>query len=378
MKMSLPRRAFTIVEMMVVIAILMILLALLLPSMGRARSAAKLASCTNNLRMIYTATGGYTTDQARATPPTPLTVPGWQSQILPFLNGDMRVLYCMEDNNPYSVAGSTTGTTGTTGTGTTGTSGSSSTSYPSDTGLKMKVMDGNRNYMYTVQVGVFTMPAPAQFYRNSPTNVAGWRIRTGTTPTPTSFQLEFEDGVDQNWSDIYIQFDLLPTGQTQIKYNGGGAGYSYEIDDSQGNVVPGFSYMCGGGKGTSVVGTTAIITGTTTYSAGGSGSDGSYAAGGASRWLWQADGSYGFNIYAGDPAYRPSLIMALDYASDKADPKNDDWSQWASPTGLGYFWFARHGGRCNVLFGDGSIQQLAAPDINPTNSAAVQTRYWVP
>ena len=51
--MQPARRAFTLLELLIVIAILGVLMALLLPALGRARESARRASCLSNLRQVH-------------------------------------------------------------------------------------------------------------------------------------------------------------------------------------------------------------------------------------------------------------------------------------------------------------------------------------
>lgn len=65
---SVSRRAFTLVELLVVIAIVGILIALLLPAIQAAREASRRASCQNNLRQIGVAINNYVSSTGKFPP----------------------------------------------------------------------------------------------------------------------------------------------------------------------------------------------------------------------------------------------------------------------------------------------------------------------
>lgn len=62
------KRAFTLIELLIVIAIISILSAILFPVFGKARSSARRTACLSNVKQIGTAIGMYTSDYDGAFP----------------------------------------------------------------------------------------------------------------------------------------------------------------------------------------------------------------------------------------------------------------------------------------------------------------------
>ena len=85
------RAAFTLVELLVVIGIISLLIAMLMPSLKKAREQARLVSCQSNLRQIAILFRMYSMDYAGCAPmmvnvpATPGPYSEWMVQIAPYL-----------------------------------------------------------------------------------------------------------------------------------------------------------------------------------------------------------------------------------------------------------------------------------------------------
>lgn len=114
------RKGFTLIELMIVIAIIAILAAILVPNFIRARAQGQLTSCKSNLKNIGTACEMYATDNLGRYPENPevdlTTAAGGQQAYLRAIprcpsagkstymyacstNPDVYTLYCGEENH---------------------------------------------------------------------------------------------------------------------------------------------------------------------------------------------------------------------------------------------------------------------------------------
>jgi prepilin-type N-terminal cleavage/methylation domain-containing protein/prepilin-type processing-associated H-X9-DG protein len=102
---STRKRAFTLVELLVVIGILGVLMALLLPAISMVRESSRLSGCSSNLRQIGLAFHGFN-DANKGLPPARTTKPaghGWAVDLLPYIEQTTLFKNYHMDKNYYDI-----------------------------------------------------------------------------------------------------------------------------------------------------------------------------------------------------------------------------------------------------------------------------------
>jgi prepilin-type N-terminal cleavage/methylation domain-containing protein len=101
---------FTLIEILIVVAIIGLLAAILFPVFSRARENTRRASCQSNLKQVGLALLQYTQDYDERFPmgtivePSPYLGRGWAGQIMPYLKS-VGILRCPSDPTSYTTAG---------------------------------------------------------------------------------------------------------------------------------------------------------------------------------------------------------------------------------------------------------------------------------
>ena len=91
------RYAFSLTELLVVVAIIALLAALLLPGLSKAKSQAQSARCQSNLRQLNLALLGYAHDNRDYDPPRH-SIPYWTQPLFPYYGATEAVLKCPADS----------------------------------------------------------------------------------------------------------------------------------------------------------------------------------------------------------------------------------------------------------------------------------------
>jgi prepilin-type N-terminal cleavage/methylation domain-containing protein/prepilin-type processing-associated H-X9-DG protein len=99
-------RGFTLVEILVVIAIIAVLAAILFPVISSATRTARKAKCMSNLRQLVMAHKMYSDDHDRTIVPARAGSITWCQILQPQIKND-QIIICPEDDTPQIVTGTT-------------------------------------------------------------------------------------------------------------------------------------------------------------------------------------------------------------------------------------------------------------------------------
>lgn len=90
-------RGFTLIELIVAMAIIAILIGLLLPALSGAREKGRIAACSANLHNIGQAFVMYGNTHGEKLPPVSTNGVTWDEAVLPYLDNDARIFACASD-----------------------------------------------------------------------------------------------------------------------------------------------------------------------------------------------------------------------------------------------------------------------------------------
>jgi prepilin-type N-terminal cleavage/methylation domain-containing protein/prepilin-type processing-associated H-X9-DG protein len=344
----LKRRAFTLAELIVVIAIIVLLVAILMPSYTGAVTAQRRVECGMHLEQIGQACaarivnlGAGITGQVAAS--------GWQNSLRTFVSNDKTVFICPEDGNPAPDAGG---------------------------GLKGICIEVFYGGSYLWDVYLDQAGSTQWIWKMSSTQFNEFMKVSGegkTTPykavymktgyvedsDPYTMYFTFEDtapngGGDQDFYDVILKTHYTDS-EIQFEVVVRASGMSFALcnkDPDRKVLIPNLSL---GAK--------------------------------ISVPYYGGKTSYGINSMSGKilPARRKLLV--LDYERPVAvGSAFDEGTDRA--THLGYWYpnpqnpkapppFARHYGKINTLFADGSVRLMSPDAINPNYPENVR-EYWNP
>jgi len=397
-------RAFTLLELMVVVAIIGILIALLMPSVSSAWDMARMTQCQNNLADLFKAQMSWIADRD-ATSEGTLNA-GWAGTLQMYLEGKGSTLRC-----PSALILSTGAGGGGTGGGGTPPSTVSDefavganeviVQVPDITidDVGIGVLDASKNLLYEIPLA----PSPYwSWFQSWPlpdgrTHIEGnldqnyWRRADGTYGDDDfTFDVEFRGSAPSKvtigpcdgsantaygkWSDMRVAHKPIWGGQVfGDLFAAGHVGETIDLQkemEKNGTLPPKTLLRKKVFECWTILAASKGTLGATSY--------------GISRGSYQV----ALNTYV--PRSDPKLFFILDYPRAVADytaindtmPDTPFWDrifidptppeEWAPPTGLeGRKWeevqALRHFGKANVLFCDGHIEALGPEDLGATN-----------
>ena len=380
---SLWRRAFTLVELMVVMAIIGILVALLIPAIQSASASVGQARCAENLHRLWQAVSMRAADEAAHPNKRMLRATAWPAQVLPYLESGSQFMVCPAGGESMSEDGASAGgqstsfTDGAASSGTAGGTGSGNdwSNYAQLSDLAdVKTESGTTSWFVPLEEGRWCLKLSDDQYaaaRSAGFLPGGANLRdkfdTAYQPGANrhSYWLCIEDhGGDDDFKDVMIHVTENKDGSFGLDVSAGQHGHRNSLVNKPEGVelmfVPSpcasFHLTVKPSDSPNAVGSGGGIEVAPQYSS--IQADDPVQGGVVST-------SYAMNAYYPQMTRKAGKILLVDYIKYLAYV-NDDWAgEKMDPEQTGAPLFARHGGRMNVLYSDGSVAAENPQDIDP-------------
>ena len=325
---------FTLVELLTVVAIIALLIAIALPSLGSARATARTKQCAANLHQISVAWSTLATGGSAASKSL------WALQLIAFMDEHDESFLCPEDKVPY-MAGLDA--------------------------IAIRVYDSPDHVAYDMDI----FSSLGQYGSNSEWAQGDytWRCNEeeyARLTDPTSFLLTADQARDnltqytagENPNVSYLIFEDLRGGYNP-DWDFSDFSVRLEMDGDYVNVQAtkgraGFTFAVVGAGGEE---------------------EGNRLASTGNAYQFRARAlrtSYGANNLIQSTRVGSDSIVVLDYEKGIANVAGDD----ANPIEFTIYKAARHRGMSNVLFGDGSTRLMTLGEIDPNHSETEEK--WIP
>jgi len=392
------RRAFSLVELMIVVVVMAILVAMLLPALNQAWAVADLTTCTDNLHRISQALGLRASDEMLRVRLPDMKPTWWCSQLLPYLENRADFYICPAggrsetEGAAYSDSGS-----GDSGSGDSGDWQSTASLAATDAPVssvneaelaEVKVVAGSTIYTIALAENEYCIKFSIEQYEAARSQGllgdadSANQLRTKFDCTyraganPNSYWLCFEDhGGDWDFKDVMILVSKLDDGTLLLYIWSGATGHTNSLISKPDGVT--LAAVPAHTNGIQIaLKNPDEMDGSGGSSGSGGGSDGSGGSG-SSNSATVISTSYAMNYSASRLTRTGGKIILLDYSNYIAR-SIDLWADVRlDPNRDGTPKFARHSGRINVLFSDGSVRLTAPAEINPA-LPTLASRYWEP
>ena len=190
-----PRRGFSLVELLMVVAILVLLVSLALPALQASRESARTSVCLNNMKQIGIAHAGYVGKYRSG-----MSAYDWRRNLLPELEDNRRILICPGD-------------------------------------ARTELYDINEYSVYIVN-NKRTIPLEPGPWCSIGEPVFCEQFSGVKRPTPDSYFLVFEDMAYNSPFDGMILVEPLSQGGSRLTHVGGNPhSYVHQLRDPKGNII---------------------------------------------------------------------------------------------------------------------------------------------